>query len=569
MPAPPSRLVIATRRSPLALAQTHIVVRALEKLGIRCVLKKITATGDEITDRPLADIGGKELFVNNLRRALNNGTADIAVHSMKDLPAEPSPAFAILAAGFAADPRDIFISQKYESLAAMPKGATIGTCSPRRAALLHEYFSHIKIVPMRGNVQTRLQKMQDGACDGIILAAAGLHRLNLIGKGTNFSVAGVKIHFDYLSPEIFIPAPGQGILAVECLRKNLDLSDDADTPLSKIYYSLRDDKANVRCIAERQFTRAIGGDCHTPLGAFARVDGDTICLRAFYAGGGTFRKSYVCLPYNDNSGALRAAKIAAGSVLRTTHHVWVSRPYRRAFDLVRALRRHGLTPVIKPAMRIIAAKNAHFKQLLARPQFYDLAVFVSEEAAHRCRNLIAAKKPLPALAIGETTFAAVEKIAAFAAIRAPAGDSDALLRSPHLRAKTIAGKKIAVVGGMSGNDINSLSPTLCDTLRKRGAEVFCAVAYHRIPAPKDDAKIAFHCESETLRAAVAYSGDTAANMAAMGGMHHAHILRLPLFVIHRNIAAAAQKTGYSNVHIAAPDADKIAAQIAAHLQTGG
>ncbi len=565
----PARLIIATRKSPLALAQAHIVARALEKFGVHRVLKKITATGDEIIDRPLADIGGKELFVNNLRRALLEGAADIAVHSMKDLPAERSPEFSTIVAGFAEDPRDVFISRRYESLAAMPKGATVGTCSPRRAALLREYFPQIRIVPMRGNVQTRLQKMRDGACDGIILAAAGLHRLNLIGMGPDYPISEVNLNFDYLSPEIFIPAPGQGMLAVECLRKNLDLSDDARTPLTAVYDALSDFESDslYRNIAESKFVRTIGGDCRTPLGAYAHIDGDDICLRAFYAGNGNFRQS--CVHYeNGNPGALYAGETAAGAVLQTINNVWVSRPYRRAFDLARALRRHDLADIIKPAMRIVAAKNRHFNQLLSRPRFYDLAIFVSEEAAHRCRNLIAAEKSLPAMAIGDATFAAVEKIAAFAAVRASAGDGDSLLRSPHLRARQIDGKKIAVVGGVSGDDPHSLSPDLCEELRRRGAEVFCAVAYRRIPAPANDADIAALCESGTLRAAVAYSGDTAANMLAMiAPRHRDFFLRSPLFVIHRNIAAAAQKMGFRDVHIAPPDAEKMAAQIAAHLQT--
>lgn len=302
-------LILATRKSPLALAQTETAAAALEQNGIKCLIKTFSTAGDEITDKPLADIGGKELFVNNLRRALKEGAADIAVHSAKDMPAKPHPDFILLAAGFAEDPRDVFISPKYESLRAMPDGATVGTCSPRRAALLAEYFPKLKTVPMRGNVGTRLQKLKEGACDGTILAAAGLRRLNLIGRGADFPISEVNINFEYLNPEIFIPAPGQGVLAAECLAAGADFSRNGRA--AQIRRALQDANAAPRLAAEMKFAETVGGDCRTPLGAHAAVEKESVCLRAFYAGGKQFRKTAVRIPRAE---AVRAAQNAAAEL---------------------------------------------------------------------------------------------------------------------------------------------------------------------------------------------------------------------------------------------------------------
>lgn len=303
-------LILATRESPLALAQTRIVVNALKKLGVRCVIKKMSSRGDDISDRSLADIGGKELFIGRLRRALLEGSADIAVHSLKDIPAAGGDEFANVAVGFAEDPRDIFVSGKYESLAAMPPDATVGTCSPRRIALLREYFPQLKTVPMRGNIQTRLQKMQDGACDGIILAAAGLRRLNLIGNAKDGAADGGELHFEFLPPEVFIPAPGQGMLAAECAARR-----KGEAAMQNLCAAMHDPAAELRRAAETEFARLIGGDCRTPLGAFA-ADKDGMRLCAFYADGGKFRRTLAVFARADKDAARAAAREAAKTLLQ-------------------------------------------------------------------------------------------------------------------------------------------------------------------------------------------------------------------------------------------------------------
>ena len=305
-----SRMTIVSRKSPLALAQTDIVAACLRSAGIDCEVYKTTSAGDE-TSQPLADIGGKELFAGTLRQALYDGKADVAVHSLKDLAAQRPSDIELLSVCFAEEPSDVFISRRDLSSDKMPEGMKVGTCSPRRAALLHEYFPGNEVVDMRGNVQTRLKKMHEGACDILILAAAGLRRLNLIDGE---SLTGGE-HVIQLPPETFIPSPGQGMLAVECLSEKL--KEDVFVKARK---ALLDSDLEMRYAAEGGFSREIGGDCHTPLGAFAEEVSDNkkakqICLRAFYAGGGQFRQTVVYDSYN-MEGAKRAA-IAAARAVRT------------------------------------------------------------------------------------------------------------------------------------------------------------------------------------------------------------------------------------------------------------
>ena len=264
--SPPLRL--ATRKSPLAQRQAAIIAEALAKVGALTEIRTFSTDGDEIDDRPLAEVGGKELFVNRLRRALLADEADFAVHSLKDMAAAETPTFN-LAVGFAEDPRDAMIlppsSLPAADLSALPAGLRVGTCSPRRAALLAEYAPHLSAVFMRGNIQTRHNKLLSGACDVLLLAAAGLHRLDLAG-----------LISAYLPAQLFIPAPGQGILAMECLAARADICR---------WLSLINNERDLcRARAERAFAAAIGGDCHTPLGAFAEVLAEEVCLRAFYAG---------------------------------------------------------------------------------------------------------------------------------------------------------------------------------------------------------------------------------------------------------------------------------------------
>ena len=262
------RFRVVARKSPLALAQAGAVAAALSRArpGTAAEIRGVSTRGDEITDRPLAEIGGKELFVKALQGELLAGRADCAVHSLKDMAAVSEPPFVLAAVGFAEDARDVFVSREGTGgmdgtgLGGLPEGARVGTSSPRRTALLRECFPHLEAVSVRGNVQTRLAKLEGGECDALLLAAAGLIRLGLGGKISGF-----------LPPDIFIPAVGQGILAVEC----------ATAESAGVVGILDSPEVRIRALAERAFSAAVGGDCRTPLGAHAVVEGEKIKLRAF------------------------------------------------------------------------------------------------------------------------------------------------------------------------------------------------------------------------------------------------------------------------------------------------
>jgi hydroxymethylbilane synthase len=262
----PRRLVIATRESALALWQAEHVRTRLAGLypHTHVDLLGMTTQGDRVLDRPLAAIGGKGLFIKELEIAMAEGRADLAVHSLKDMPMELPDEFTIAAITAREDARDAFVSNRYATLPALPSGAVVGTSSLRREAQLRERFPALVVKPLRGNVNTRLRKLDEGQYDAIVLAAAGLKRLGL----------GDRIA-DLIAPEDSLPAVGQGALAIECRVDRPDLVD-ALAPLG--------DRATTLVVtAERAFSRVLAGNCHTPLTAYGEWMGERLWLRGLVA----------------------------------------------------------------------------------------------------------------------------------------------------------------------------------------------------------------------------------------------------------------------------------------------
>jgi hydroxymethylbilane synthase len=260
------RLVIATRRSRLALWQAEHVKRQLESRhpGLEVALLPLSTRGDELLDVRLDDAGGKGLFIKELESAMAEGRADIAVHSMKDVPAELPPGFALAAIGMREDPRDAFVSIRYESFKGMPPRAIVGTSSLRREAQIAASYPALDIRLLRGNVETRLAKLDRGEYDAIVLAVAGLTRLGLEERIRR-----------RLPAEEILPAPGQGALGIECLAARSDVIELA---------ALLADPASAACVrAERAVSLALGGSCTVPLGAFAEKTQAGLRLRALVA----------------------------------------------------------------------------------------------------------------------------------------------------------------------------------------------------------------------------------------------------------------------------------------------
>ena len=254
-------LVIATRESRLALWQAEHVQALLRQRGLSVELLGMTTKGDQILDRTLSKVGGKGLFVKELEVALEEGRAHIAVHSLKDVPMELPAGFALACVMEREDPRDAFVSPHYASLAQLPQGAVMGTSSLRRQVLLHALRPDLKIVPLRGNLDTRLRKLDEGQYDAIVLAAAGLKRLKMDER--------IRSIFE---PEEMLPAAGQGALGIEIR------SDREDLRLA--LQSLVDMPTWLRVTAERAVSRGMGGSCSVPLAAYATLEGDTLFIRA-------------------------------------------------------------------------------------------------------------------------------------------------------------------------------------------------------------------------------------------------------------------------------------------------
>lgn len=257
-------LRIGTRGSALALAQSGLVRDAIAaRCGLAAQLVPIRTSGDRIRDRPLADVGGKGLFVKEIEEALLAARIDCAVHSMKDMPASLPPGLEIGVIPPREDPRDVSVTRDGRALEDLPTGARVGTSSLRRAALVRALRPDLEVVPLRGNVDTRLRRLEEGLVDCVLLAAAGLNRLGLAPSGLRFC-----------DPEVMVPAVGQGALAVE--------TRASDTLTSKLKVL---DHAETRAAvtAERAFLQRVGGSCFTPLGAHATVCGDSLRLLAFIA----------------------------------------------------------------------------------------------------------------------------------------------------------------------------------------------------------------------------------------------------------------------------------------------
>ncbi len=273
--APPSRLVIATRESRLALWQAHHVQDRLRALYPACnvVLLGMTTTGDQVLDRSLSEIGGKGLFTKELEVALLEGRADLAVHSLKDVPMSLPEAFQLAAVMRREDPRDALVSPRFDGLDMLPEGGRIGTSSLRRAAQIAERRPDLQVLPLRGNLDTRLGKLDRGEYDAIVLAAAGLKRLGLADR--------IR---EILPPDTSLPAPGQGALGIEIL---------AGRPELRAWLApLADRRTWLEVTAERSVSRALGGSCRIPLAAFAVAQPDgSIHLDALLASDGVVKRT--------------------------------------------------------------------------------------------------------------------------------------------------------------------------------------------------------------------------------------------------------------------------------------
>ncbi len=257
------KLTIATRESRLALWQAEHVKALLTAQGHEVTLLGMTTQGDQILDRSLSKVGGKGLFVKELEVAMEQGRADLAVHSLKDVPMALPDGFSLACVMEREDPRDALVSNHYANLAELPQGAVVGTSSLRRVALLRALRPDLRIEPLRGNLDTRLRKLDEGHYDAIVLAAAGLKRLGL----------GMRIRAVF-EPHEMLPAAGQGALGIEILSERADVM--------QLLAPLAHSDTWLRVAAERAVSRAMGGSCSMPLAAYATLQGEQLKIEAIW-----------------------------------------------------------------------------------------------------------------------------------------------------------------------------------------------------------------------------------------------------------------------------------------------
>jgi len=259
-------LRVATRRSPLALWQAEHVAGALRERhpGLEVELVAMRTSGDRMLDAPLAKVGGKGLFIKELEHALLDGRADIAVHSMKDVPVELPPELHLPVVMARADPRDALVSARFSGLDALPAGASVGTSSLRRRCQLAAHRPDLRIENLRGGVDTRLRRLDDGSFDAIVLAVSGLERG---GHGARVTEA--------LDVTTMLPAAGQGALGIECRR--------GDTRVEALIAPLACARSTACVLAERAFNRRLEGGCQVPIAAYATLDGEALSLRGLVA----------------------------------------------------------------------------------------------------------------------------------------------------------------------------------------------------------------------------------------------------------------------------------------------
>lgn len=481
-----SGLRIGTRGSPLALWQANRVAAAIaESGGPPTELVVIRTSGDRPSERPLAEEGGKRLFVKEIEEALLDERVDLAVHSAKDLPADRLPGLTVAALLERGNPHDSIVLN-----ADRPSGGSaddilgaagirVGTGSIRRAAQLRHAYPQLDVLPIRGNVGTRLRKLDDGEYDALILAAAGLQRLDLAHR--------IAAHLPF---DLCLPAPGQGILAAEYRGD--------DTTTRDIVAALADAETAAALTAERTLVEALGADCRTPLGAMATVEAGSLHLRAIVAApdGLQLVRHDGTGPLDDAAGlgARLARALLDGGAARLLRplagqRVLITRPHHQAADFAVALRALGADPVIVPMIRIVPPDDDRpLAEACANVASFDWIVFTSANGV----EAMLSKLPGPDRRLADARIVAVGP--ATAARLSHHGIRTDVIPTQH-RAEAAAGELIRNYD-LGGARVllpraSLATPELPDALREAGATVTDVVAYRTMAvADTGDADLA-------------------------------------------------------------------------------
>jgi len=504
---PVSAVTVGTRGSALARCQTERVIELLTEAwpGLVCEATPIVTHGDrtQASGEPLPEIGGKGLFTAELEEGLRSGEIDLAVHSLKDLPAEEAPGVTVGAVCLREDSRDCLVARDGLGLAQLPAGAVVGTSSLRRAAQLRALRPDLELRSIRGNVDTRVRKVHQGEFDAVVLAAAGVRRLGLEDAVT-----------EWLPLETMLPAPGQGALAVQCRA--------GDAPLLTLLAAIDDPGTRAATGAERAFLRALGGGCTAPVGAYAEAVWPGLVrmetLVASPDGGDVVRVKGEGEPEELGERLAREALGAgADSILRAIRplrgrRIVVTRPREQSLGLADELERLGASVVIVPLVRIEPPEDASaLESALAELDRYDWVIFTSVNGVAAVRTLAANMGEAKVAAVGPATAAAVRRLGAelsFVPERYAAEDIVAGL-------EPLSGARVLLP------QADIADPGLAEELRSRGATVDAVPAYRTVEVERTSSELA---ELRAADAVVLASGSAARSLASHRGAGEALVV---------------------------------------------
>lgn len=544
---------IATRNSPLALWQANFVkdqlIEAHPELHVEIV--GMTTKGDILLDRSLAAVGGKGLFLKELEVSLQNKTTDIAVHSMKDVPVDMPEGLEIAVVCERADPRDAFVSNEFQNLYALPKGARVGTASLRRASQLKSAFPTLEFVELRGNVNTRLSKLDKGEYDAIILAAAGLIRLGFVHRIKQF-----------ITPELCLPAVGQGIVGIECRSE--------DEPTKNLLQALHNRESDLVLIAERAMNRKLQGGCQVPIAGFAELTRGKLRMRGMVAATDGSKVLFCNMLSSDvtSAGAEKLGREVAAELLNQGAKKLLSEMYQQAEveplkaygskaskpiilltrqerylgNMVSILERLDYQPLHLPTLEVEQfADDKSLAKIQALASYTDV-LFVSRNAVEFGMVLIDQHSEMPknmrALTVGAESAKQLYKFGVDAMFPEHGSGADALLAVSQLA--DLSNRRILIFRGEHGLDWPA------DEMRKRGAEVDNAVVYKQ-KIPQGSAQ---HLEQllenhQTINGVFAHSAQSITNLFEIAGDNVDRLCNSVLVAGSQRIADTARELGWS------------------------
>ena len=537
---------IATRNSPLALWQANYVKEKLQDAHNDLVVEIVSMTtrGDQLLDRSLIAVGGKGLFLKELEISLLNNETDIAVHSMKDVPVDLPSGLEIPVVCEREDARDAFVSNHYQNLYALPKGAKVGTSSLRRVSQLKNAFPNLDFIELRGNVNTRLSKLDSGDYDAIILAAAGLIRLGF----------GDRIK-QYITPELCLPAVGQGIVGIECR------SDDQATKL--LLEPLHSKESALALAAERAMNAGLEGGCQVPIAGYAQLENGKIRMRGMVGnpdGSKVLLAEAVSAKVTSTNASVLGEQIAhdllmqgASSILANVYRepmalkklnkpmVLLTRQRQHLGNMAAILQRLDFQPTHVPALAVESSDTPELRERLSGLDSYTDLLFVSRNAVEVCVPIIEQLGGIPdsvcVMAVGSETAKQLYRHGIDALFPSEGNGAEALLKVRQL--EDLTDRKVLVVRGEQGLSWPS------DEMRKRGALVDEANCYYQVIPEQSSTQLREALEqNEHLQGVFIHSSESLRNLMSIAGDQRSRLSRSILVAGSERIAQTAKELNW-------------------------